>query len=152
MKFVGDTSSLPRAKSAKGADSPEKEKGHDASPETIDSLTPVQDRFSPPQVAWLRGAQAFVATVVALLVNRHVRQFRYFLYTLTGCALLLLLTFVSYPFERHRLLLTCIWLVMASVVASGFWIFVEMDRSTLLSHISGTKPGELTIDGAFALR
>ena len=59
---------------------------------------------------------------------------------------------MSYPFEPHRLLLTCIWVIMGSVVASGLWIFVQMDRSTLLSLINGTRPGELTVDGPLVLR
>jgi hypothetical protein len=100
---------------------------------------------------WVREARSFVATVIAVLINRHVRQFRYYLYALTAGALLLLLALVSYPFEPHRLLLTCIWVLMGSVVFSGFWIYIQLDRSTLLSAISGTKP-ELTLDGAFLVR
>jgi hypothetical protein len=124
----------------------------DAEKTPVDALTPVQDRFSIEELAWLREAQSFVATVIAVLVNRHVRQFRYFIYTLTGCALLLLLAFASYPFEPHRLMLTCIWIVMGAIVLAGFWIFVELDRNTLLSLISGTPPGEVTINTSFVLR
>jgi hypothetical protein len=49
-----------------------------------DALTPVAKRFSTDELAWLRRAQGFVATVVALLVNRHVRQFRVFVYPPRG--------------------------------------------------------------------
>jgi hypothetical protein len=145
---------VPAAGGPGSSTTPEKpkEKPDDAKAEVVDALTPVSSLFLPHVLAWLRETQSFVATVIAVLVNRHVRQFRYFLYTLTGCALLLLLALVSYPFEPHRLLLTCLWVIMGSVVASGFWIFIELDRSTLLSHISGTKPGELRLDGAFAVR
>src|SRR5262249_49862380 len=102
-------------------------------------------------LAWLREAQGFVTTVIAVLVNRHVRQFRSYLYALTVAALVFLLAFVNYPFEPHRLLLTYIWVMMGSVVGSGFWIFVQLDRNPLLSAITGTK-AELTLDGAFAIR
>jgi hypothetical protein len=93
-----------------------------------------------------------VATVVTLLVHRHVRQFRYFLYVTTGCALLLVLAVSSYPFEPYRLLLTFIWVVMLSVVGACLWVFVQLDRNTLMSHISGTTPQSVTLNGAFALR
>jgi hypothetical protein len=58
----------------------------------------------------------------------------------------------SYPFEPYRLLLTFIWVVMGSVVATGLWVFLKMDRNTLMSHIAGTSPNEVTLNGAFALR
>jgi len=120
--------------------------------QVVDALTPAGSSFSSDELAWLRGAQTFVATVVTLLVHRHVRQFRYFLYVTTGCALLLVLAVSSYPFEPYRLLLTFIWVVMLSVVGACLWVFVQLDRNTLMSHISGTTPQSVTLNGAFALR
>lgn len=117
-----------------------------------DALTAGASRFSRSQLAWLRSAQCFVATVTTLLVHRHVRQFRYFLHVTTACALLLLLAIASYPFEPYRLLLTFIWIVMATVVGVGLWVFIQMDRNTWMSHVSGTSPDTVTLDGAFVLR
>ena len=118
----------------------------------VDALTPASSSFSSRELEWLRSAQTMVATVVTLLVHRHVHQFRYFLYVTTGCALLLVLAVGSYPFEPYRLLLTFIWVVMLSVVGACLWVFVQLDRNTLMSHISGTTPQSVTLDGAFALR
>lgn len=70
----------------------------------------------------------------------------------TACALLLLLAIASYPFEPYRLLLTFIWIVMATVVGVGLWVFIQMDRNTWISHVSGTSPDTVTLDGAFVLR
>ena len=109
-------------------------------------------KLAAPTPEWLQEAEAFVATVIALLVNRHVRQFRTFVYGLTGSALLLLAALTVYPFEPHRLLLTCIWVIMASVVGVGFWVFLELEQNTLLSSISGTKPGEVTVNTSFVFR
>jgi hypothetical protein len=38
------------------------------------------------------------------------------------------------------------------VVGAGIWIFVELDRNTVISHIAGTAPGKLTVNGALAVR
>ena len=109
-------------------------------------------RYEPAELSWLRSAESFVATVVTLLVHRHVRQFRYFLYVLTACALLLLTTVTTYPFEPYRLLLTFTWVVLGSVVAVCLWVYVELERNTLLSHTAGTTPNNVTVDAAFVLR
>lgn len=119
---------------------------------TDDALSAEGYRYSKLERAWLRDAEAFVATVVALLVNRHVRQFQYFLYTMTSSALLLLLAVASYPFQPQRLLLTWIWVVVGSVVLAGLFVYVELDRNALLSRIAGTTPGHLTLNGTLALR
>ncbi|HLK40060.1 MAG TPA: hypothetical protein VKU41_25060 [Polyangiaceae bacterium] len=119
-------------------------------PEERDALSSVAWKFSGAELAWLRRAQAYVATVAALLVVRYARHFRVFAYTLTTCALILLLAVVSYPFEPHRLLLTGIWVVMLSVVVAGLWVYVELDQNGVMSRISGTEPGKVTLNGALA--
>lgn len=117
-----------------------------------DALVPLTTTCSAAELGWLRSAQVFVATVVTLLVRGHVRQFRHFVGVTTGCSLLVLLAVNVYPFEPFRLLLTYTWVVVGSVVVTGLWIFIQMDRNTFISHVSGTPPGHLTIDGAFVMR
>ncbi|HET9931265.1 MAG TPA: hypothetical protein VFQ35_11280 [Polyangiaceae bacterium] len=119
---------------------------------TDDALSAEAHRYSKLERAWLREAEGFVATVVALLINRHVRQFQYFLYTMTSSALLLLLAIVSYPFQPQRLLLTWIWVVVGSVVLAGLFVYIELDRNALLSRIAGTTPGHLTLNGSLLFR
>jgi hypothetical protein len=70
----------------------------------------------------------------------------------TGSTLLLLFAVTSYPFEPYRMLLTFSWLVVLSVVALSIWVFVELDRNTLMSHVSGTRPGEVTLNWALFVR
>ena len=120
--------------------------------EVRDALAAAGWQFGPGELAWLRDCQAFVATVVALIVSRYVRQFRYFLYAMTASIALLLLALASYPFEPHRLLLSCSWGVVGSVVGTGLWIFIEVDRNTVISRLNGTDPGKVTLNGALALR
>jgi hypothetical protein len=117
-----------------------------------DALSAEAHRYSALEFRWLRDAEAFAATVVALLIQRHVRQFQYFMYTLTGCGLLLLFAISSYPFEPHRLLLTVIWVIVGTVVVVGLFVYVELDRNALVSRLAGTAPGHMTLDGALALR
>ncbi|MGC4094400.1 MAG: hypothetical protein QM756_42115 [Polyangiaceae bacterium] len=150
---------VPRTRSGgsnppEGPDSAEAEAQAEDAPvdSSDDSLSAESYRYSKLELTWLRDAEAFVATVVALLVNRHVRQFNYFLYTMTSSALLLLLAVASYPFQPQRLLLTWIWVVVGSVVLAGLFVYVELDRNALLSRIAGTTPGRLTLDSALALR
>ena len=117
-----------------------------------DSLSPGSSAYTPAEMKWLRKAQTFVATAVTLLVHRHVRQFRYFVQVTTGCGLLLLLAVANYPFEPYRLLLTFMWIVMLTVVGSSLWVFVQLDRNTLISLISGSSPQAVTFNGALILR
>jgi hypothetical protein len=125
-------------------------------------VPPHDDRFSvavaairePDHRAWLARAETYVATVVAVLVLRHVRQFKYFLYTTTGCALMLLAAVASYPFEPHRALMLCMWLLIGAVVASSLWIYVQLDIDPLLSHLAGdvSSAGKVTWNSALAQR
>jgi hypothetical protein len=81
-----------------------------------------------------------------------VRQFQHFAYGLTASVLLLLAAFGSYAFEPHRLLLTCLWGVTGTVIISGLYVFVGLDRNTLLSLVAGTAPGRVTLDAALVVR
>ncbi|HEY0464838.1 MAG TPA: hypothetical protein VGC79_11540, partial [Polyangiaceae bacterium] len=116
------------------------------------ALAPEAWRYEKDERRWVKHAEAFAATVVALLINRHVRQLDYFVYTLLTGALLLMLAALSYPFEPHRLLLTWIWGLVLIAAGAGIWIYIELDRNSLLSLIARTNPGELTFNRQFALR
>jgi hypothetical protein len=110
--------------------------------------------YPPEQNEWLGRAEAYVATVVAVLVLRHVRQFKYFLYTTTACSLFLLGAVASYPFEPRRALMLCMWLLIGGVVAVSLGIFVQLDRDPLLSHLAGDvqSAGKVTWNSALAQR
>jgi hypothetical protein len=143
----------PRPVPPKAAESEEKsaEKAKGDEGDLLDGLENAAG-ISKEEVAWVREAQSFVVTTVATIVNRHVRQFRFFLYTLTACALLLLFGLSMYAFEPRRLLLTCIWAVMGTVVGVGFWIFFELEQNTLLSRITGTEPGRVEVSSTLVWR
>jgi hypothetical protein len=142
----------PAHDDTRAATAPKYESAAAKADDVSDSLTPVAFHYSPTELFWLRKAQRFAATVVTILINLHMRQFRHFLFTLSASSLLLLATVTSYTFEPYRLLLTLAWTVIVSVMLIGIWIFVELDRNTVISHISGTVPGKLTVNGGMAVR
>lgn len=109
-------------------------------------------RYGDDEREWLRDAEAFAATVVAVLINRHVRQLQYFVYTLLSCSLLFLLAALSYPFEPHRLLKTWAWVLVLVAIGAGLWTYLELDRNLLLSKIAKSDPGKATVDRGFVLR
>jgi hypothetical protein len=140
-RSVGKQTQLPAASA--GRDTPS------AGPN--DALTPAESALGS-ELYWLRSAQTFVAAVVTLLIHRHARQFRYFLWATTLGSLLLLLAVATYPFEPYRLILTYLWIVTGSVVGVCFWVYMRMDRNTWMSLVAGTSPNEVTLDRAFWLR
>jgi hypothetical protein len=103
-------------------------------------------------MVWLRDLERYVATVLALVLGRYVRQYKHFVYVSTGCCLLLLCAISSYAFEPQRVLLTCVWLLVAGTVSLTVLVYVGLDRNTLLSHISGSRPDKVTLSGAVLLR
>jgi hypothetical protein len=119
-----------------------------------DPLSALAGNIPASHFTWLRAAETYVAAVVSMLLNLHVRQFRYFLYALTGSSLLLLGAIASYPFEPHRTLMTCIWVLVSSVALTCLWVFVQLDRDRLLSAIGGdaTSAGKVTWNRGLAYR
>ncbi|MGO8792036.1 MAG: hypothetical protein ACLQVL_32250 [Terriglobia bacterium] len=66
--------------------------------------------------------------------------------------LLMLLAVTSYPFQPRNEFLFFNWVVILSFIGTVCWIFVQMDRDTILSLLNDTKPGEVTFSRALVLR
>ena len=66
--------------------------------------------------------------------------------------LLMLLAVTSYPFQPRNEFLLFNWVVILSFVGTAFWIFVQMDRDTVLSLLNGADPGQLNISRELVLR
>ena len=108
--------------------------------------------YPKDNVAWIKDAEAFAATVVALLINRHVRQFQHFIYPLLVSTVLLLCAILSYPFEPHRLMKSFAWSLILLSVAAGVWTYLQLDRNSLLSKIAATQPGRITANSGLVFR
>ncbi len=72
-------------------------------------------------------------------------------FVLTGL-LLMLLAVTSYPFQPRNEFLFFNWVVILSFIATVFWIFVQMDRDTVLSLLNDTNPGQINLSRELVLR
>ncbi|HXW16401.1 MAG TPA: hypothetical protein VEN79_17970 [Terriglobia bacterium] len=66
--------------------------------------------------------------------------------------LLMLLAVTSYPFQPRNEFLFFNWIVVLIFIGTVFWIFVQMDRDTVLSLLNGTNPGEIHFSRELVLR
>jgi hypothetical protein len=66
--------------------------------------------------------------------------------------LLMLLAVTSYPFQPRNEFLFFNWVVILSFIGTVFWIFVEMDRDTVLSLLNDTQPGQVNFSRELVLR
>lgn len=105
----------------------------------------------PKKRARAKYAAGYVTTCVALVLNRHVRQVRYFVSGMTGAAVALLLAVVLYAFQPHRLFLTCIWGLVGAGALSSLVVYLDLERNALLSRISRT-PSRVVLDTSLVLR
>jgi len=97
-------------------------------------------------------AEEFIVTRVVnflALVFPCLQNLGYFV--LVGL-LLMLLAVTSYPFQPRNEFLFFNWVVILSFMGTIFWIFVQMDRDTVLSILNGGKPGQINISRELVLR
>ena len=66
--------------------------------------------------------------------------------------LLMLLAVTSYPFQPRNEFLFFNWVVILSFVGTVFWIFIQMDRDTILSLLNDTVPGQVNFSRELVLR
>ena len=64
----------------------------------------------------------------------------------------MLLAVTSYPFQPRNEFLFFNWVVILSFIGTLSWIFVQMDRDTVLSLLNGTKPGQINFSRELVLR
>jgi hypothetical protein len=127
----------------------------------------LQSLTKPLEQHWLSGhadgatpgAAAFFEQAEELVVSRVVnflavvfpslQNLGYFV--LVGL-LLMLLAVTTYPFQPRNEFLFFNWVVILSFIGTVVWIFIQMDRDTVLSLLNGTKPGEVNFSSELVLR
>jgi hypothetical protein len=70
----------------------------------------------------------------------------------TAGLLLMLIAVASYPFQPRELMLLFNWTIVLSVVGLILLTFIQMERSTILSLLSGSTPGQVSWNREFVLR
>jgi hypothetical protein len=68
---------------------------------------------------------------------------------LTICALLLLMSVSSYPFQPQALLMMFTMVMAGTVVAGIVTLLVQTDRDELISRVAKTTPHRLNLDWEF---
>ena len=66
--------------------------------------------------------------------------------------LLMLLAVTSYPFQPRNEFLFFNWIVILIFIGTVFWIFVQMERDTVLSLLNDTNPGQIHFSRELVLR
>ena len=106
---------------------------------------PGKEREASPQAA-------LVACVLGVILNRYVRHMRHFMTATSISAVVIVLVIAAYPFEPHRLMMTCAWALTLFVVGAGVGVFLGMERSAVLSFLSGTAPTEIQFSREIVVR
>ena len=104
------------------------------------------------------GAKEFFDQVEEFIVGRVVNflaivfpSLQNLGYFVLAGLLLMLLAVTSYPFQPRNEFLFFNWVVILSFIGTVFWIFVQMDRDTVLSLLNDTKPGQVNFSRELCL-
>jgi hypothetical protein len=105
------------------------------------------------------GAKEFFDQVEEFIVSRLVNflaivfpSLQNLGYFVLAGLLLMLLAVTSYPFQPRNEFLFFNWVVILSFIGTVFWIFIQMDRDTVLSLLNGTNPGQINFSRELVLR
>jgi archaellum biogenesis protein FlaJ (TadC family) len=95
----------------------------------------------------LKQGELFIVARVLNSLREVFPHFRNLMTSATVAILLTLLAMSSYPFAQRDTLLTFAWIIVLGAVGAMSYVFVTMNRDRLLSLLSGTTPGQLTLNG-----
>ena len=105
------------------------------------------------------GAKEFFDQAEEFIVGRAVNFLAVVFPTLQNLGyfvlaglLLMLLAVTSYPFQPRNEFLFFNWVVILSFMGTVFWIFVQMERDTILSLLNDTVPGQINFNRELVLR
>ncbi|MGD0124376.1 MAG: hypothetical protein ABSF46_03380 [Terriglobia bacterium] len=107
---------------------------------------------SPAATAFFEQVEEFIVTRVVNFLAVVFPSFQNLGYFVLVGLLLMLLAVTSYPFQPRNEFLFFNWVVILSFMGIIFWIFVQMDRDTVLSLLNGGTPGQINISFELVLR
>ncbi len=93
-----------------------------------------------------RAQEAVRVLVLASYGRAHLHNFLTFM---TGAGFALILLSTSYPFKMWHSTDILTWAVVASVITVALFVLITMNRDEVLSRISGTAPGRISLDRTF---
>ena len=89
----------------------------------------------------IEAAEEVVAMHTVTYITQFIVYMRTHLYSLTICAVLLLLAVTSYPFQPEYLLLLPALTLCAAIAGLVLYLLVQMNQNEILSRITGSAPG-----------
>lgn len=102
-----------------------------------------------------RQGSSLVREFLALRIVSYIRHvFSHMRSSLLAAMLvsfLSLMALSSYAFEPKQFVSLAVWFAILAGVLVTLWTFIQMDRNSVLSAISGTKPGQVTFNRSFVL-
>lgn len=100
----------------------------------------------------LKEGSLFIAARVLDFINHvscHLRDLAGF--AMVG-VLAMMLAVSAYPFRQHDTLLLISWVVLLTAVATGVIVFVQINRSRIISMLQGTDPGHFNWNSTFVVQ
>jgi hypothetical protein len=113
---------------------------------------PEKCKDEPNEFQWFELAEDFLTSRVAAFLSHVVPQLQNLVVFVTAGLLLMLLAVTSYPFQPHQLLLMFNTTVILAIVGVTFVVFVQMERETILSVLSDSEPGRVSLNRDFISR
>ena len=107
---------------------------------------------TPVATAFFEQVEEFIVTRIVNFLAVVFPSLQNLGYFVLVSLLLMLLAVTSYPFQPRNEFLLFNWVVILSFIGTLFWIFVQMDRDTVLSLLNGAKPGQVHFSRELVLR
>ena len=93
---------------------------------------------------WLEDARLYLAAQCVTFLLHVFSQLKNLISFVFVGLLLMLVAVNSYPFQPREWILWFNWLIILAAVVSTMFVFVQINRDSILSHLSDTTPGRLS--------
>jgi hypothetical protein len=97
----------------------------------------------------IKSAELFVASRVVDFLRQVFPQLMNMVVFASVGLLAMMLALSSYPFPQRDTVAWLSWIILLSVIAITFVIFIQINRDRVVSMLLGTTPGQLSWDSSF---
>jgi len=122
--------------------------GHTLKPYWASTTAPL----STDEQKWILLAEQFLAGRTAVFLHHLFLHLENLLFSVMAGLILMLLAVSSYPFQPSDKLLLFNWVVILATVVLTVVVFVQVNRNSVVSFLSGTDPGKANWNQQFIVR
>jgi hypothetical protein len=122
--------------------------GHTLKPYWASTTAPL----STDEQKWILLAEQFLAGRTAVFLHHLFLHLENLLFSVMAGLILMLLAVSSYPFQPSDKLLLFNWVVILATVVLTVVVFVQVNRNSVVSFLSGTDPGKVNWNQQFIVR